>query len=81
MPVALLDPWLARWRFAAAMGWESFAALAHAADPRPFRAVWSTEMSRAIDRAYRSPQFLELMAANLRAMASVARFTSSIGPR
>ena len=81
MPVPLLDPWLAWWRLCVAMGWGGLAALAHAADPRPFRAVWSTEISRAIDRAYRSPEFLELTAANLRTMASLARFTSLIGFR
>lgn len=79
MPVPLLDPWLAWWRFTAAMSWGGITALAHAADPRSYRALWSTEMTRAIDRAYRSPQFLELAAANLRAMASVARFTSQLG--
>ena len=81
MPPSPLDPWLAWWRLCVAMGWGGLAALAHAADPRPFRAVWSTEISRAIDRAYRSPEFLELTAANLRTMASLARFTSLIGFR
>jgi hypothetical protein len=81
VPPSPLDPWLAWWRLCGAMSWGGLAALAHAADPRPFRAVWSSEMSRAIDRAYRSPEFLELTAANLRAMASVARFASQIGFR
>jgi len=81
VPPSPLDPWLAWWRLCVAMGWGGLAALAHAADPRPFRAVWSTEISRAIDRAYRSPEFLELTAANLRTMASLARFTSLIGFR
>jgi hypothetical protein len=81
MPPALFGPWLAWWRLAAATSWGALTTLAQLTDTRPIRTFWSTEMTRAFDRSFRSPEFLELMAAHLRATAQIARFTSQFGPK
>ena len=80
-PAAFAEPWLALWRYAATFTWGGFASLSRLYDPRPLRAAWSAHMTEALDRFFRSPEFLELMAAHLRMMASATRFASQLRPR
>lgn len=80
-PLPIVEPWLAVWRLSAAATWGGLAALAQVSDPRPLRTFWSTALSRAADRAMRSPEFLELTAVNLRAMASLMRLNPLLRSR
>ena len=75
-PIAL--PWLALWRFTAAATWGGLAALVQLSDPKPLRTFWSTALSQAAERTMRSPEFLDLMAVNLPAMASLTRLNSQL---
>ena len=77
-PFALAEPWLAPWRLAVRLTWGSMASLAQLYDGKPLRAFWSTNLSQAADRCLRSPEFLELMAGNLKTMAALTRFNSQL---
>jgi hypothetical protein len=79
--IPVVEPWLALWRFTAAATWGGLSALVQLSDPRPLRTFWSTALSRAADRAMRSPEFLELTAVNLRAMASLMRLNPLLRSR
>jgi hypothetical protein len=77
-PLPIVEPWLGVWRLSAAATWGGLAALAQVSDPRPLRTFWSTALSQAAERTMRSPEFLDLMALNLRAMASLTRLSSQL---
>ena len=79
-PIALPEPWLGAWRFATAMTWGGLASLHQLWDPKQLRSFWSTNLSQAMDRTLRSPEFLELLAGSLRAMAVVTRLNSQTRP-
>jgi hypothetical protein len=74
--LTVIEPWLSAWRFAAVLGWTGLASAAQFSNSRELRKVWSTNLSEAVDRSLRSPEFLRLMACTLRFMADAARFTS-----
>jgi hypothetical protein len=79
--LAMAEQWLGAWRFAAALSWTSAASLVQLTDPQRVRRDWSTNLTGMMDRTLRSPEFLRLMACNLRAMADAAQFTSKLRPR
>lgn len=79
--LAIGEQWLAAWRFGAALGWAGAASLAKLSDPGQVRRAWSTSLTEMTDRTLRSPEFLRLMACQLRAMADASRFTSALRPR
>jgi hypothetical protein len=79
--LAMSEQWLGAWRFAAALSWASAASLVRLSDPQRLRREWSTSLTGMVDRTLRSPEFLRLMACNLRAMADAAQFTSKLRPR
>jgi len=72
---AAVDPehWLDGWRYAAALGRGSLAALATVWNPRQVRSWWLAHLSQNIDVYLRSPAFLELMSCNLKTMTRSAR--------
>jgi hypothetical protein len=72
-PLPFVEPWRALWQFTTGATWGGLSALAQLSDPRPLRTFWSASLSRAADRTMRSPEFLELTAFNLGAMASLLR--------
>ena len=74
-PVAFPEPWLGWWRLAVDMTWVS---LHPPSDARQLRSFWSTNLSETMDRTLRSPEFLELMASNLKAMAAATRLNSQL---
>jgi hypothetical protein len=76
--MTLAEPWLAMWRFSAAMTWGGFTLAARLADPRPLRTFWTTAATKTVDRYLRSPEFLQLLATNLNAMAALARLKSPL---
>ena len=78
MPLALADAWLTWWRYTAAWTWGGVASFARLSDTRSLRAFWSAQMTRTAERWMRSPEFLELMATGMRAMANVARLESQL---
>ena len=59
------DAWLAAWRDASALGWESLAKLVELYDPRRFRALWLADLRRLAADYLRSPHFLALAKFNL----------------
>jgi hypothetical protein len=75
------EQWVAAWRLSASLSWASAAALFELSDPRRLRRAWSADLTGIVDRTLRSPEFLRLMACNLRAMADVTRLTSTLSPR
>ena len=79
--LALGEQWFAAWRFGASLGWAGLASLTQLSDPRSLRKAWSANLTETIDRSLRSPEFLRLMACQLRAMADVAQFTSALRRR
>jgi hypothetical protein len=79
--LALGEQWLAAWRFGAALSWAGVASLAQLSDAQSARTAWSRQLSGMVDRTLRSPEFLRLMACQMRAMANVAQFTSASRPR
>jgi hypothetical protein len=80
--LAMAEQWLAAWRLTAALGWAGAATLVELSDPRRLRRAWSANLTGIVDRSLRSPEFLRLMACNLRAMADATRFTSTtLSPR
>jgi len=81
MLLAVAEQWLGAWRLTAALSWASAASLVRLGDPQRLRKEWSTNLTGVVDRTLRSPEFLRLMACNLRAMADAAQFTSSLRPR
>jgi hypothetical protein len=81
LSLAVADQWLALWRLGAAAAFGGFVTLASAWDTRRLRSIWSANLTQAFDRTMRSPEFLELMAANLRALATLTRLTSQQQPR
>lgn len=76
-----LEPWLAAWRLGAAVTWGGLVAFAQLADGRTVRTFWSGQMTDALDRAMRSPAFLELASRNLHLMARWAELGSALRPR
>ena len=79
--LAMAEQWLGAWRLTAALGWASAALLVQLSDPQRLRKEWSANLTGLTDRTLRSPEFLRLMACNLRAMADAARFTTALRPR
>jgi hypothetical protein len=79
--LAIGEQWLATWRLGVALSFAGVASLAQFSDPRQLRKVWSANLTEMIDRSMRSPEFLRLMACQLRAMADVAKFTSALRSR
>lgn len=80
-PRSLAEPYLALWRMTAAVAWGGLASLVQLCDTKPLRTRWSADLSQTVDRTLRSPEFLEFMAGNLRAMAGVARLKSQLRTR
>jgi hypothetical protein len=76
LTLAVTDQWLALWQLGAAATFGGFVAMASIWDTRRLRTIWSANLTQAFDRYLRSPEFLELMAANLRVLATVTRLTS-----
>ena len=79
--LAVAEQWMGAWRLTAALSWASAASLVQLGDPQRLRRDWSVNLTGLVDRTLRSPEFLRLMACNLRAMADAAQFTSSLRPR
>lgn len=80
--LAMAEQWLGAWRLTAALGWAGAASLLQQlSDPQRLRREWSANFTGLVDRTLRSPEFLRLMACNLRAMADAAQFTSKLRPR
>jgi hypothetical protein len=79
--LAMAEQWMGAWRLTAALSWTSAASLIQLADPQRLRRSWSANLTGLVDRQLRSPEFLRLMACNLRAMADMAQFTSALRPR
>ena len=79
--LAMAEQWLGAWRLTASLGWASAATLVQLSDPQRLRKEWSSNLTGLVDRTLRSPEFLRLMACNLRVMADVARFTSALRSR
>jgi hypothetical protein len=73
---AMVEPWFEAWRFASAMTWSSAASIWRLSDPQRLRKTWSSELTGMIDRSLRSPEFLRLMACNLRVLADIGALTS-----
>jgi hypothetical protein len=78
LPPGLADPWGEAWRLGAAMTWAGFQTATRLCDVRPWRTFWVTQLTQAADRYARSPEFLEFLAHNLRAMAGLARLNSQL---
>jgi hypothetical protein len=75
------EQWVSAWRLGASLSWAGAATLLELSDPRRLRRAWSANLTGMVDRTLRSPEFLRLMACNLRAMADVTRLTSTLSPR
>jgi hypothetical protein len=78
MAMTLAEPWLAMWRFSAAMAWGGVSAFARMCDTRPLRTFWTATATQTVERYLRSPEFLQFMAGNLKTMASLARLNSPL---
>jgi hypothetical protein len=76
--MTLAEPWLAMWRFSAAMAWGGLTLAARLADPKPARTFWTTTATQTLDRYMRSPEFLQLLATNLKTMAALGRLNSPL---
>ena len=79
--LAMAEHWLGAWKLTAALGWASAASLLQLSDPQRLRREWSANLTGLVDRTLRSPEYLRLMACQLRVMADMAQFTSKLRPR
>jgi hypothetical protein len=80
-PLVFAEAWLALWRYSTAWTWGGLASFAQVYDTRSLRAFWSSQMTQAMDRYMRSPEFLELMASGLRTLAGLTRLNSQLRTR
>ena len=69
----LARSWFETWRLTTSLAWEAVTLMANGYHPRIARTRWSTTATQAFDKYLRSPECLELMALNLRAVAGVRR--------